>query len=245
MDLLRIAHRGADAAEKYTEADLRTVAAHGANMVEFDVNVTADGRLIARHDGPFGALSSLRRSVDLKLRVSRTFRQQSSPSVESVIRSARATGLMLYVDIKTLTPTGAADLVAMLREYEMSELVILASSQPEILTLCQRVAPKIPRSILFRSIREDPISISARARAQFVHPCWELHRSPHRFLEGSWLQSVRSHGLGVITWHEERESVLRALCRLGVDGICTDDPELLTKIARLRWKHTASEAFPT
>ena len=37
-------------------------------------------------------------------------------------------------------------------------------------------------------------------------------------------------GLKVIVWHEEREDELRCLLDLGVDGICTNDPERLKNL---------------
>ena len=37
-------------------------------------------------------------------------------------------------------------------------------------------------------------------------------------------------GLKVILWHEEREEELRCLLDLGVDGICTTDPERLKNL---------------
>ena len=45
------------------------------------------------------------------------------------------------------------------------------------------------------------------------------------------MSRVRAHDLGVICWHEERESVIRELYRIGVDGVCTDRPDLLWQAA--------------
>jgi glycerophosphoryl diester phosphodiesterase len=33
--------------------------------------------------------------------------------------------------------------------------------------------------------------------------------------------------MGIICWHEERPDEIAALRRVGVDGICSDAPELL------------------
>ncbi len=41
------------------------------------------------------------------------------------------------------------------------------------------------------------------------------------------MRSVREAELGIICWHEERPSEIAALQALGVDGICSDRPELL------------------
>jgi glycerophosphoryl diester phosphodiesterase len=38
---------------------------------------------------------------------------------------------------------------------------------------------------------------------------------------------VRAAGLGIVCWHEERPDVIDGIRRRGVDGICSDQPELL------------------
>ena len=38
---------------------------------------------------------------------------------------------------------------------------------------------------------------------------------------------MRDAKLGIISWHEERPDEITALQRLGIDAICSDDPELL------------------
>jgi glycerophosphoryl diester phosphodiesterase len=48
-------------------------------------------------------------------------------------------------------------------------------------------------------------------------------------LAGDWMERVRAAGLGVVCWHEERPSEIAALNALGVDGICSDQPELLVR----------------
>ncbi len=50
---------------------------------------------------------------------------------------------------------------------------------------------------------------------------------PSALLTSQWLDAVRSAGLKVIIWHKERPAEIAALKLLGVDGICSDRPELL------------------
>jgi glycerophosphoryl diester phosphodiesterase len=38
---------------------------------------------------------------------------------------------------------------------------------------------------------------------------------------------VRQHGLGIILWHEERPEEIAALRQIGVDGVCSNAPDLL------------------
>ena len=70
--------------------------------------------------------------------------------------------------------------------------------------------------------------LAASAGASYVHPCWERRsQRPDELLTEEWVAQARAAGLGVICWHEERPEVIAGLHRRGVDGICSDRPELL------------------
>jgi glycerophosphoryl diester phosphodiesterase len=211
-EVLQIAHRGGNGgADDYRPEHLARIAAWGCHLVEIDVRVGAEGALVVHHDPQ---------------------PPPTAPPAALVIRAARHAGLGAYLDIKDLTLTTADDLAALLAAEDMSTRTILASADPTLLRLCATTAPRVPRSVLFRSVSQDPVALARDADAAFVHPCWEDQPRPDKLLNEPWLAVVRAHGLGVITWHEERPQVLAHLLRLRVDGICTDDPALLAHLAR-------------
>ena len=75
----------------------------------------------------------------------------------------------------------------------------------------------------------DPVALAASVGADFVHPCWERFESPSSLLTVEWIERVRAADLGIICWHEERPEEIAALNALGVEGICSDQPELLMR----------------
>ena len=91
----------------------------------------------------------------------------------------------------------------------------------------QAVAPELATSVLFSSTHIDPVHLAQAAQANFVHPCWERYEHPGSLLTPDWVACVRQADLGIICWHEERKDEIAALRRVGVDGICSDAPELL------------------
>ncbi|MEU0886180.1 glycerophosphodiester phosphodiesterase [Lentzea sp. NPDC005914] len=231
-EVLRIAHRGADASEKYGDADLAAVAAQGAHLVEFDVHVTGDDRLVACHDPVIrtnGHHSWLFDAPESHHR--RALDELGIPTVEDVVGAAKKAGLGLYIDVKSLTARSAERLVELLESTEMTHSTVLASPRSDLIALCADVAPDIPRAVLFGSTLEEPVQLAEAVSATFVHPCWEAQPRPDHLLAGGWLKRVRSRGFGVITWHEERPDVVEGLYALGVDGICTDTPALLSSTA--------------
>jgi len=231
-EVLRIAHRGAGAAEKYDSASLREVARLGAHLVEFDIHVTGDDRLVVRHDPVITVDDRRTWLADHPLADhAEALRRLGVPTIEEVVHAAKDAGLGLYIDVKSLTTRAAQHLVDLLLATDMIDNTILASPRSDLIALCAHVAPDVPRAVLFASTLEEPVQLAQAVSAHFVHPCWEAQPRPDRMLAGAWLERVRANELGVICWHEERQEVLDGLYQLGVDGICTDTPGLLTDIA--------------
>ena len=139
--------------------------------------------------------------------------------VEEVVRAARQAGLGLYADVKTMTVAAAERLALLLDSENMINKTILASVRSDIVMCCAPATSGIPWAVLFASTLEDPVQLAASINASYVHPCWERLPRPDQLLAGAWLDRVRAHGLGVITWHEERPAVVQSLYELGVDGI--------------------------
>lgn len=231
-DILRIAHRGAGGAERYSRPDLWLIASQGAHMVEFDLHVTGDDRLVARHNPVVEVGSRRKWLADYPLHELRKYLERDgTPTVEDIIHAAKSAGVGLYVDIKSLTYKAGERLVELLEELEMASQTILASVRSDLVLTCADVAPRISRAVLFSSSLEEPVQLARSVKADFVHPCWERYPRPDEMLAADWLERIYGDGLGVICWHEERKEVLERLCEIGVDGICTDTPDLLTQVA--------------
>jgi glycerophosphoryl diester phosphodiesterase len=230
--ILRIAHRGGNGAEEYEPASLHRLAVSGAHLLEFDVQTTRDDQIVIAHEPLVRMGSATVRIADCTLSELRcTGDDRVIPDLLSVVRAARSAGLGLYADSKTLTEAAAGQLITILRGEHMADRAVLASHDPDLVQLCAGIAPDLPRAVLIRSTTGDPVEIARQAQADFVHPCWEHESRPDRILTRSWLDPLRQSGLGVVCWHEERPDVVTALYELGVDGICSDQPELLLQVA--------------
>lgn len=226
-DILCIAHRGgASGDEDYRPENLRRLAQLGVHLVEIDLRTTKDGRLVVHHD------PSIQIGDELRPIAAHTLAEWRGliPAAETVLTAIRAAGLGAYLDIKDVTGAAAEWLVHFLTAERMTTMAILASVDPATVREFAQLSDAIPRAVLFRELDADPVRLARLAQAHHVHPCWEAEKRPDLLLSDTWLTAVRAEGLGVICWHEERPDVISALGALGVDGICTDAPELLTSL---------------
>jgi glycerophosphoryl diester phosphodiesterase len=229
--ILSIAHRGASAyAPENTLAAIRKAAELGADMVELDVQVSSDGVPIIIHDLDLsrinGSKLSVARQTLAELKQLDLGEGERIPILAEAVETCLAHDLGLYLELKS----GAAikPAVTLLRHYGLHEDVIVTSFRPDWLAHVKQLEPKITTSILFGAAQLDPVALAQAIGASYVHPAWEsLAPEPHTLLTPAWIARVRAAGLGIICWHEERPAEITALRQLGVDGICSDAPDLL------------------
>jgi glycerophosphoryl diester phosphodiesterase len=229
--LLCIAHRGASAhAPENTLAAIAKAAELGADLVEVDLQASADGVLVVLHDPDLSRTTDGHGSVYAhtlaELKRLDAGGGERIPTAEEVIECCRAHGLGIYFELKI--GFAAAAIAALIRRHALHERVIVASFRPDWVADVHGCDAAITTSVLFGSVHVDPVALAHASHAAYVHPCWEHQaEQPHRLLTPAWLAAVRGAGLRVVSWHEERPEEIAALRRLGVDAICTNAPELL------------------
>jgi glycerophosphoryl diester phosphodiesterase len=226
-----IAHRGASAhAPENTLAAIIKAAELGADMVEVDLQASADGVLVVLHESELrhttNGTGSVYAHTLAELKRLDAGGGERIPTAEEVLVCCRERGLGIYFELKI--GFAATGIVPLIERFAMRDRVIVASFRPDWVADARACDPRLATSVLFGSTQVDPVALAAAAGASYVHPCWE-HQAPepHRLLTPQWLARVRAAGLGVVSWHEERPAELAALDQLGLDAICTNAPELL------------------
>ncbi len=227
---LRIGHRGAAAhAADNTLLGIRRAAALGADMVEIDVQRTADRQVVLAHDAHLrdadGRYWPINRSTLAELRRVDLGEGERIPTFAEAVKVCQEEQLGLYIELKDFGAIG--EVLRTLRAEEAIGHSIAASFRPDWLAEVKAAAPELATSVLFNSIRVDPVLQAQAIGANFVHPCWERYPNPSSLLTPEWVGRVRAAGLGIICWHEERPEEIAGIARVGVDGICSDAPELL------------------
>jgi glycerophosphoryl diester phosphodiesterase len=226
---LRIGHRGAAAhAPDNTLLGFRRAAELGADMVEFDVRQTTDGQTVLSHD-PYltdaaGRIWPVRGSALAELQAIDLGGGEHAPTLAEALEFCRDEQLGAYVELKDAAVIPAV--VSAVCEYDWDRYTIVGSFRPDWLADLRASAPQIETSILFGSPHLDAVELARSIGATYVHPCWERFPNPSTLLTREWIARVRRAGLGIICWHEERPEEIAALRQLGVDGICSDAPEL-------------------
>lgn len=230
--VLAIAHRGASAyAQESSPEAIRKAAEIGADMVEVDVRFTADNVPVIAHDSDlqrvFGVPGNISEMTIDAVKAATPAGKAPVQTFAELVKLCREVRIGLYLDIKAVNMEGMVTMTEALREHGMFKYAIFGSFRPDWVAEIKANIPDAQTSVLFSSAHVEPVSLALSVGADYVHPCWERFDCPQDYLTPEWLAAVRAQELGIICWHEERPSVIAALKALGVDGICSDMPDLL------------------
>ncbi len=227
--MLKIAHRGASAYEpENTLRAFRRAIELGADMIELDVHLSRDGYPVIMHDATVDRTTNgtgyVRDKTLAELKELDAGKGERIPTLQEAMELVRGK-CGLYIELKEREAAGPV--VDAIHAEEFRD-VIVASSDPYAVREVKRLDPEVPTSLLVGETEADFVGLASAVDADYIHLCWENKSpTPHKLLTPELLSSLHEHGLGVITWHEERPSEIRELIKLGVDGICSDKPDLI------------------
>jgi glycerophosphoryl diester phosphodiesterase len=232
---LVIAHRGASAyAPENTMPAFELAVQQGADMLELDVQRSADGVLVIFHDD-----TTERWDGQPRLATACTLAELQAldiggarvATLAEVCAFAREHGVRLNVEIKGLG-IGAA-VAQMLCDERVADLVLISSFEAGALREVAAANPHLPRAYLMGNdtYRPDvrfreawPFGALRRLGAVAWHPSCELPLL-------AWLiPRVRRAGYAVNVWTVDDVAAMRRLIALGVDGIITNVPDVLRKV---------------
>ncbi len=238
--MLNIAHRGASAiAPANTLAAFEKAVELGADGVELDVHLSADGVPVVIHDYTVDAttdgsgrvaemtLAQLKQ-LDAGSWFDPAFAGECISTLEEVLEAMRSR-LLLNVELKGTSPWDYGlekAVVAQIRQHGLDERVLFSSFNPFSLRRIKRIAPHIPIGLLY--VPDWPlflyqVLLTALVPHEACHPGYA--RVDARY--AAW---ARRRGYRVNVWTVDDPNEMRRLIDLGVDGIITNVPDILHRV---------------
>lgn len=231
---LVIAHRGASRyAPENTLAAFRLAAEQGADAIELDAKLSADGEVVVIHDPTTDRTTGFRgevrqltlrqlKSLDAGSFFSAQFRGEPIPTLAEVFE---AVGERVLINVELTNYASPRDalvekVVALVKKYHLEERVLFSSFHPLNLFRAQRMLPHVPTAILAL-----PGWAGWWARAGWMRRIspWFVH--PY-FTDATagYIARQHTHNRKVNVWTVNALEDMRRLVKNGVDGLITDDP---------------------
>ena len=237
---LNIAHRGASAAApQNTLAAFRRAMELGADGVELDVHLSADGVPVVMHnlyvdettDGTGQVtdktLAELK-ELDAGSKFAPEFAGERIPTLAEVFEALEGK-LLVNVELKDISPKGVgleAPVVEVVRRHGMEKKVLFSSFNPFTLRRMRPLAWDVPSGLLY-----------AHDLAIYLRRAWLAPLTPHEgrhpdfeMVDKRLVKWCHTRKLRVNVWTVDEPGEMRRLTALGVDGIITNKPNVLRQI---------------
>ena len=235
-DVWVIAHRGASGhAPENTLAAFRRAVELGASFIETDLQLSRDAHFVALHDTSLDrttngrenvhdyTLAELRR-LDAGSWFSPEFAGEHIPTLEEILDFARATDVILYLEIKVTGIRGSEHaLVAGLTDAKMLERVVILSFELATLLEVRKRNPALMTGFLFDWPYPDAVERAIRVGARQIAPRGDL-------VTPALIEAAHQADLQVVTWTINEPAQMRYLAAAGVNGIMTDYPDRLVRV---------------
>lgn len=234
------AHRGASAhAPENTLAAFELAIEQGADAIELDAKLSADGQVIVIHDatvnrttGANGRVKDLSlaqlRELDAGGFFSANFQREKIPTLEEVFE---AVGKRTFINIELTNYNTPRDhlvesVCALVKKFGLQKRVLFSSFLSRNLAHARRYLPEVPSGLLALSgiLGLWPRSFGfAFGKYDALHP--NIRNATQEQIYFVHRLKKRIH-----VWTVNAEEDLRRMFKWGVDAVFTDDPQLAVKV---------------
>lgn len=230
-----VAHRGAAAlAPENTLAAFRIAIEQGADFIETDVQLTADGVPVLMHDtevdrttngrGPLSAHTfEALRALDAGTWFSPEFAGEPVPTLDEFLQLLDPAPTRAFVELKGEWPAErVGTVVEALRQRSLAYRVVLASFEHETLEAVRDQAPEYATILLTRQLDRRTVDYAIASRFSAVCARGKLLAEHPEEIE-----MLGRAGIGAIAYTLNSPKQWKRASRLGIDFFVTDDPPAL------------------
>ncbi len=235
-----LGHRGDKIhAPENTLAAFKLAFKNGADGIELDTKLTADGAVVVMHDltldrttdghGPLSKLSlPALRELDAGSHFSTEFKGECVPTLEEVFEEVGKLGVIdieitNYASPQDALPQRVAELID---RHNLSESVFVSSFHPLNLIRFRRLMPHVPAGLLTEA-----------GQAGNLARGWMGRWIPHQLLISYFtdvsmglVKREHNHRRKMFSWLEAQSDGIIRLYASGIDGVITDDPGLARQL---------------
>lgn len=225
-----VAHRGHSAlAPENTMAAFVDARRAGADWIEVDVRISADGVPVVMHDptvdrttGGTGKVAELTAeqigALDAGSWFGPSFAGEPVPRFAEVLDELTSRGGRLLLELKHPHTREDVELVlGMVRAAGIADRVVVQSFRPSILVDVASVAPELPRALLTGTLHDDPLAICQELGLAAYHPA-----AADVIARPDVVGELHAAGVATMVWTVNDETLWPELSDLGVDGLISD-----------------------
>jgi len=224
-NILKISHRGASAYEpENTLRAIKRALGYAVDMVEVDVRETRDGQIVVIHDETLERTTNGRGYVHQmsfsELRKLDAGRGEKIPALQEVIDLVKGR-VGLVIELKD--PRTTDKVAEILAENNFLDKTLVTSFIHSAVKRIKELTPQLRTGVIFRCapVKPSQLALDANANALFPH---------YKYVITRMIEGAHSNHLTVNVWTLDTREEIEHYVRMGVDGVVTNKPDLLTDL---------------
>jgi glycerophosphoryl diester phosphodiesterase len=225
---------------------MRAAVKAGADALDADIRITADGVLVAAHDDTLKSTTGVNASISIltyselrKLDVAKSWKNPKGkyalrgrgvtiPTIEEILLAFPDRRMSLEFKVTG----GEQSLCDLLRKLKRTNDVWVGSAGDAAVDRFKPLCPEVVTTVTDAMV---PIMQAARANNRDWCSTVPIGQPPFYRSGGSWLtkasvQWSHDHGLATFTWTVDDPADLALVKRVGADGVYTGRPDLARRI---------------
>ena len=220
----------------------------GTDILELDVHLTADNQLVVRHDAIIDTTTNgTGRIADMTLAQIQQFDVGFHeidypglkapagiviPTLESLFK--RMPSSRYLIELKPVETRVADHLCRLVKDYGLEDQVVVGSFHSSVLEYFRQTCPSIPTS-MGESEVALMVVLSRLGLGHLLSPNAVSVQVPMSYagitvLTPSLIQTAHNLNVRLDVWTINNPDIMQQLITMGVDGIITDRPDLLSAI---------------
>ena len=221
--MIIMGHRGAAAvAPENTLLSVAKAIEIGVDAVEIDVRLTKDRELVVIHDASVDRTTNGRGPVSqYELRDIKTLdagRGEKIPTLQEVVDLVGG-HVTLVVELKE--EETEKKVVELIRKNHFEQQVYVISFWHGLVKTVKALAPRIKTGVLLVGCPVDAcVATQASADAVVMR---------YGFVNRDFVETAHKEGLQVLIWNIDDRNLLKPYVEMGVDGIASNDPQVLVE----------------
>ncbi len=227
-----LGHRGAmGLAPENTLISINTALTHNVDMLEIDIHLSKDKKLIVIHDEKvdrttdgkgyvYELNSKYIKSLDAGIKFSEKFKGQRVPFLEEIFDLMKDTDVRLNIEIKNgpIFYNGIEKrIIELIDQYDYYNRIILSSFDHPALKKITQINKKIYTAILYGSNINNIEEYAEKLEVSAVHP-------HYYWATEELVKKMHSMNIAVNTWIINEIKDFKKYSKIGVDSIGTNFP---------------------
>ncbi len=245
-----ISHRGANqVAPQNTIAAFKKSIEIGCDGFETDIHLTKDGIPVICHNFTIDATSNGNgaikemtlaelRELDFGSYKGEEFKGEKIPTLDEFLEVSKSMGdkmKVMNIEMKSERFGEAGSELAIktidaVKNHGMFDKLLVSSFDPAILVECKKVDKNCktgllycPNDLISLKIAPRPVSFCKEIGADALHPFY-------MYVTRLYVERAHRAGIQVNPWTVNKESTVKHLLKIGVDGLITDDPGMCNRL---------------